>query len=153
MTSARIVTPGQAMARIPATTAKMPSRINEVDDDLNMTGSPFACLSRTTVESVVRVTFSRHDARRFRPTSAAYRGIAAGYAKLIKTDPGSLAIGEALAAKRPPTVADRGDTADGYDGGLRCAGASTLRADARNFSAGRLIFFPLSLLRPIQRFH
>src|SRR5271169_1751856 len=84
MTSARIVTPGQAMATIPTMTAKMPSRINEVDDDLNMTGVPSACLSRTTVRSVVRVMFSRPDARRFRPTSAAYRDIAAGYAELTK---------------------------------------------------------------------
>src|ERR1700761_6345422 len=30
------------MARIPTTTAKMPSRINEVDVDLSMTGIPFA---------------------------------------------------------------------------------------------------------------
>src|ERR1700734_1115662 len=36
MTRARIVTPGQAMATIPATTAKMPSRIKAGDVDLNM---------------------------------------------------------------------------------------------------------------------
>jgi hypothetical protein len=48
MTSARIVTSGQAMAKIPTMTARMPSRTNEVDDDLNMTGIPSACLSRTT---------------------------------------------------------------------------------------------------------
>src|ERR1700683_832497 len=80
MTSAKIVTPGQAMAKIPAITASTPSRINGTDVDLNMTGIPFACLSRTTVKPVVRVLFSRPDGRRFRPTSAAYRGIAAGYA-------------------------------------------------------------------------
>src|SRR5580698_3329952 len=81
MTSARIVTPGQAMATIPTTTARMPSRINEVDDDLNMTGHSFR-FSHTTSpgKSVVRVLVSRHDGRRLGPTSTAYRGIAPGYA-------------------------------------------------------------------------
>jgi hypothetical protein len=41
MTSARIVTPGHAMAMIPTMTARMPSRINEVDVDLNMKGISF----------------------------------------------------------------------------------------------------------------
>src|SRR5580658_9482799 len=83
MTSARIVTPGQAMAKTPKITARMPTRINEVDEDLNMTRIPFACLSRTTPpgKSVVRAIFSRHDGRRFRPTPAAYRGIAGGYGR------------------------------------------------------------------------
>jgi len=36
MTSARIVTPGQAIAMIPTMTARMPSRIKEVEVDLNM---------------------------------------------------------------------------------------------------------------------
>jgi hypothetical protein len=31
----------------PTMTAKLPSSINEMDVDLNMTGIPFACLSRT----------------------------------------------------------------------------------------------------------
>src|SRR5271170_7693550 len=86
MTSARIVTPGQAMATIPTMTARMPSRINEVDVDLNITGIPSVCLSRTTFiwDSVVRVMFRRHDGRPFPPTSAAYGGIAAGYGKLTK---------------------------------------------------------------------
>src|SRR6266480_8022441 len=35
MTSARIVTLGQAMAMIPTMMARTPSRINEVDDDLS----------------------------------------------------------------------------------------------------------------------
>src|ERR1700689_437696 len=75
MTSARIVTPGQAMAKIPTTMARMPSRINETDDDLNMTGIPSAYLSR--------VLLSRHDGRPWRPISAAYRRIAGGYATVI----------------------------------------------------------------------
>jgi hypothetical protein len=41
MTSARIVACGQAMAMIPTMTARMPSRINEVEVDLNMKGIPF----------------------------------------------------------------------------------------------------------------
>jgi len=51
-----------------------------------MTGIPFACLNRTASSGkcAVRVMFSRHDGRRFRPTSAAYSGIAAGYGKLTK---------------------------------------------------------------------
>src|ERR1700737_1834926 len=40
MTSARIVTPGQAMAMIPTITARAPRRIKDVDVDLNMTGLP-----------------------------------------------------------------------------------------------------------------
>jgi hypothetical protein len=47
-TSARTVTPGQAMAIIPATIARMPSRINEVDVDLNMKGIPLPLGQRTT---------------------------------------------------------------------------------------------------------
>src|SRR5712691_4081145 len=39
MTSARIVTPGHAIAMIPTMMARTPSRINEVDVDLNMTCS------------------------------------------------------------------------------------------------------------------
>src|ERR1700759_2920368 len=35
MTSARMVTPGQTMATTPTTTARTPSKINEVDSDLN----------------------------------------------------------------------------------------------------------------------
>src|SRR5712691_6807680 len=42
MTSARIVTPGHATATIPTATARMPSRINEVEVDLNMRSVPFA---------------------------------------------------------------------------------------------------------------
>src|SRR5579864_9259998 len=45
MTSARIVTPGQAMAVIPTMTARMPSRISAVEVDLNMSGIPSVCLS------------------------------------------------------------------------------------------------------------
>src|SRR5438132_9079979 len=41
MTSARIVTPGQAMAMIPTITARAPRRIMDVDVDLNITGIPF----------------------------------------------------------------------------------------------------------------
>jgi hypothetical protein len=80
MTSARIVTPGQAMAKIPTMTARMPSRINEVDDDLNMTGIPSACLSRTTSSGSPRRVSCSADttAGDCRPTSAAYGGIAAG---------------------------------------------------------------------------
>src|SRR5689334_13569957 len=44
MTSARIVTPGQASAMIPTTMASTPSRISEVDADLNMTHIPFVRL-------------------------------------------------------------------------------------------------------------
>src|SRR6516165_5966651 len=43
MTRARIVTFGQAMAMIPTMTARMPSRVIEVEVDLNMAGVPF-CL-------------------------------------------------------------------------------------------------------------
>jgi hypothetical protein len=39
-TSARIVTPGQAVASMPTVTPRTPSRINEVDVDLNMTSIP-----------------------------------------------------------------------------------------------------------------
>src|SRR6266702_5728950 len=46
MTSARIVTPGQAMAMIPTMMPRTPSRINEVDVDLNMTGIPLFWLCR-----------------------------------------------------------------------------------------------------------
>jgi hypothetical protein len=61
-------------------TAKLPSSINEMDVDLNMTGIPFACISRTASRGkcAVRVMLSRPGGRRFRPTSAAYGGIAAG---------------------------------------------------------------------------
>src|SRR6476619_4403051 len=45
MTSAAIVTLGQAIAMIPTMTLDTPSRISEVDDDLNMTGIPFFRLS------------------------------------------------------------------------------------------------------------
>jgi hypothetical protein len=38
---------GQAMAMIPTMTARMPSRINEVEVDLNMKGIPSALGSRT----------------------------------------------------------------------------------------------------------
>src|SRR5712691_314309 len=41
MTSAKIVTPGQASATAPVMIARTPRRINEVDVDLNMTGIPF----------------------------------------------------------------------------------------------------------------
>src|SRR5260370_10511995 len=40
-TSAKTVTPGQARAMMPTTTLRMPSRINEVDVDLDMKGIPF----------------------------------------------------------------------------------------------------------------
>src|SRR5579863_7468722 len=41
MTSARIVTPGQAMAVTPMTRASTPIRISEVEVDLNIKGIPF----------------------------------------------------------------------------------------------------------------
>src|SRR6478735_12666019 len=79
MTSARIVTPGQAIAMIPTMTARMPSRIKEVDVDLNMKGIPFACLKRTTSsgKSEALVMSRRRDGHACRPTSAAYGAIAA----------------------------------------------------------------------------
>jgi hypothetical protein len=46
MTSARTVTLGQAMARIPTMMLSTPRRINEVDFDLKMTRVPFFQLSR-----------------------------------------------------------------------------------------------------------
>ena len=50
MTSAAIVTPGQTMAMTPTMTPRTPSRINEVDVDLNMTGIPFfSALARRAV--------------------------------------------------------------------------------------------------------
>src|ERR1700719_4691868 len=81
MTSARIVTPGQAIAMTPTMTASMPSRIKEVDVDLNMKGIPFACLKRTTSsgKSVALVMSRKRDGRRCWPTSAAYGAIAAGW--------------------------------------------------------------------------
>ena len=44
--------------------------------------------------------FSTPGAHRFRPTSAAYGGIAVGYGKLTKTDPAFLAIGGAPVVPR-----------------------------------------------------
>src|SRR6266702_2192816 len=81
MTSARMVTLGQAMAMIPTMTARMPSRIKEVDVDLNMKGIPFACLKRTTSsgKSEAPVMSRRRDGRRCWPTSAAYGAIGAGW--------------------------------------------------------------------------
>src|SRR5271163_771218 len=64
MTSARIVTPGQAMARIPMMTARMPSRINEVDDDLNMTGIPFRLPQAHHVLGEIRSACGAHQMRR-----------------------------------------------------------------------------------------
>src|SRR5579862_911823 len=79
MTSARIVTPGQAIAMTPTMTASMPSRINEVDVDLNMKGIPFACLKGTTSsgKSEALVMSRRRDGHACWPTSAAYGAIAA----------------------------------------------------------------------------
>src|ERR1700757_1665611 len=79
MTSARMVTPGQAIAMIPTMTASMPVRIKEVDVDLNMKGIPFACLKRTTSsgKSEALVMSRRRDGHACRPTSAAYGAIAA----------------------------------------------------------------------------
>src|ERR1700683_3759573 len=81
MTSARIVTPGQAIAMIPTMTARTPSRIKEVDVDLNMKGIPFPCLKRTTSsgKSEALVMSRRRDGRRCWPTAAAYGAIAAGW--------------------------------------------------------------------------
>src|ERR1700722_2845639 len=78
MTSARIVTPGQAIAMTPTMTARMPRRIKEVDVDLNMKGIPFACLKRTTSsgKSEALVMLRRRDGRLPWPTSAAYGAIA-----------------------------------------------------------------------------
>jgi hypothetical protein len=63
----------------PTMTARMPSRIKEVDVDLNMKGIPFACLKRTTSsgKSEALVMSRRRDGRRCWPTSAAYGSIAA----------------------------------------------------------------------------
>src|SRR5690349_3099918 len=82
MTSARIVTPGQAIAMIPTMTASMPVRIKEVDVDLNMKGIPFACLKRTTSsgKSEALVMSRRRDGHACSPTSAAYGAIAADWA-------------------------------------------------------------------------
>src|SRR6266566_2090529 len=81
MTSARMVTPGQAIAMIPTMTARIPSRIKEVEVDLNMKGIPFACLKAHHVIWEVRGAchFRRRDGRRCWPTSAAYGAIAAGW--------------------------------------------------------------------------
>src|ERR1700722_3742001 len=51
MTSARIVTPGQAMAMMPTMTARTPSRIIEADADLNMGGAPSSGLAGCQVWS------------------------------------------------------------------------------------------------------
>src|ERR1700733_11471749 len=45
MTSARMVTPGHAMATIPMMRESTPIRINEVDVDLNMVGIPLASMA------------------------------------------------------------------------------------------------------------
>src|SRR5260370_40345238 len=81
MTRARSVTPGRAIAMIPTMTARMPSRIKEVDVDLNMKGIPSACLKRTTSsgKSEAPVMSRKRDGRRCWPTSAAYGAIAAGW--------------------------------------------------------------------------
>src|SRR5690349_6876713 len=83
MTRARIVTPGQAIAMTPTMTASMPSRIKEVDVDLNIKGIPFACLKRTTPsgKSEALVMSRRRDGRRCWPTSAAYGAIVTGWAR------------------------------------------------------------------------
>jgi hypothetical protein len=62
-------------------TARMPSRIKEVDVDLNMKGIPFACLKRTTSsgKSEALVSSRRRDGHACWPTSAAYGAIAAGW--------------------------------------------------------------------------
>jgi hypothetical protein len=61
-------------------TARMPSRIKEVEVDLNMKGIPFACLKRTpSGKSEALVMSRRRDGRRCWPTSAAYGAIAAGW--------------------------------------------------------------------------
>jgi hypothetical protein len=66
------------MAMTPTMTARMPSRIKEVDVDLNMKGIPFACLKRATSsgKSEALVMSRRRDGRRCWPTSAAYGAIA-----------------------------------------------------------------------------
>jgi len=56
----------------------MPSRIKEVDVDLNMKGIPFACLTRTVIgKSEALVMSRRRDGHACWPTSAAYGAIAA----------------------------------------------------------------------------
>ena len=70
MTSARIVTPGQAMATILTMTPRTPSRINEVDVGLNMTGIPFVRLGlrragRKELEYWLTSAVNRHIAAAF----------------------------------------------------------------------------------------
>jgi hypothetical protein len=70
MTSGRIVTPGQAMATILTMTPRTPSRINEVDVDLNMTGIPFVRLGlrragRKELEYWLTSAVNRHIAAAF----------------------------------------------------------------------------------------
>src|SRR5260370_30991989 len=67
MTSARIVTPGQAMGTIPTMRARTARKISEVDSDLNM-----------TVPFVVGLETSEGCDGGARPTPAAYERIAAG---------------------------------------------------------------------------
>src|SRR6516164_7137784 len=64
MTRARIVTFGQAMAMIPTMTARMPSRIIEVDVDLNMTGISFPLAQAHQVLRDVRSACCAHQTPR-----------------------------------------------------------------------------------------
>src|SRR5262252_9278816 len=64
MTRARIVTFGQAMAMIPTMTARMPSRIIEVDVDLNMTGISFPLAQAHQVLWDVRSACCAHQTPR-----------------------------------------------------------------------------------------
>src|SRR6266436_7295294 len=100
MTSARIVTPGQAIAMTPTMTARMPSRIKEVDVDLNMKGIPFACLKRTTSsgESEALLMPRRRDGRRCWSTSAGYGAIDGGWGVSLRTRGG---MGMARAGRGP----------------------------------------------------
>src|SRR5260370_41728931 len=70
MTSARIVTPGQASAMTPVIMASTPSRMSEVDVDLNMTGTPFRCQNHPPGTSVFASVGSLAGTPAFRPDPA-----------------------------------------------------------------------------------
>src|SRR5260370_32607532 len=70
MTSARIVTPGQATAMTPVIMASTPSRMSEVDVDPNMTGTPFRCQNHPPGTSVFASVEPLAGTPPFRPDPA-----------------------------------------------------------------------------------
>src|SRR5580692_5773768 len=65
MTSARMVTPGQAMATIPMMRASTPIRIKEVDVDLNAVGIALASMAFLRVFQVLRIASAGEERQQF----------------------------------------------------------------------------------------